>query len=54
MTQHIAEVSMEKYPPDLLIQVSREASTMFDFYKAEELVEIGRLAAQKALAGDGK
>jgi NTE family protein len=49
MTHHIARISMEKYPPDLLIEISRDASTMFDFYKAEELVEIGRYAAQKAL-----
>jgi len=54
MTQHIAQESIEKYPPDLLIQISRDSSTMFDFYKAEELVETGRLAAQKALSGGGK
>lgn len=49
MTHHIAQISMEKYPPDLLIQISRESATMFDFYKAEELVEIGRFAAKKYL-----
>ena len=49
MTEHIAQLSLEKYAPDILINVSHESCSMYDFYKAEELVEIGRLAAIKSL-----
>jgi NTE family protein len=45
LTYHIAELSLEKYPPDILIKVSHNACGIFDFYKAEEMVEIGRYAA---------
>ncbi len=45
LTYHIAELSIEKYPPDILVEVSQNACGIFDFYKAEELVEIGRYAA---------
>ena len=50
MTWRIDQLSLEKHKPDMLIEISREASTMWDFYKAEELVEIGRDAAIKKLA----
>ncbi len=49
MTGHIAQTIIEKYPPDILINISRDSSGTFDFYKAEELVEIGRYSAQKIL-----
>jgi NTE family protein len=37
------------HPPDVLIEVSKKTCGMFDFYKAEDVVEAGRLAARKAL-----
>jgi NTE family protein len=49
LTYHIAELSIEKYPPDILIQVSHDTCGLFDFYKAEELVEIGRLSAKNCI-----
>jgi NTE family protein len=49
MTGHIAQTIIEKYPPDILINISRNSCGTFDFYKAEELVEIGRYSAQKML-----
>jgi NTE family protein len=49
LTYHIAELSIEKYPPDILIQVSHDTCGIFDFYKAEELVEIGRLSAKERI-----
>jgi len=45
LTYQVAKMTIEKYPPDILINVSRDSCTIFDFYKAEELVEIGRHAA---------
>jgi len=50
MTQHISKLSLEKFPPDILIEVSHMACGIFDFYKAEELVEIGSHAASKSIA----
>ena len=49
LTYHIAELSIEKYPPDILIEISHNTCGIFDFYKAEELVEIGRFAAVKGM-----
>lgn len=49
MTNHISRSTIEKYPPDILIQVSRDACGTFDFYKAEEMVEVGRYSAQNVL-----
>jgi len=49
LTYQVAKMTIEKYPPDILINVSRDSCTIFDFYKAEELVEIGRHAAVSSL-----
>ena len=49
LTYHIAELSIEKYPPDILIEVSHNTCGIFDFFKAEELVEIGRFSAVKGI-----
>jgi len=45
MTEHIARKNIEKYPPDMLIEISVDSSGFFDFYKAAELVEVGRYSA---------
>jgi len=44
-SQHI----IAENPPDLLINIPREICGTFDFLKAEKIIEIGRLATQKAL-----
>jgi NTE family protein len=49
LTYQISKMTIEKYPPDILINISRNSCGTFDFYKAEELVEIGRHAAVKSL-----
>jgi NTE family protein len=49
MTNHIALMSIKNYPPDILIEISRKTCSTFDFFKAEELVEIGRFAAYNNL-----
>jgi NTE family protein len=41
---------MEKFPPDLLINISHDTCTLYDFYRAEELVAIGRKATENALS----
>jgi NTE family protein len=51
MTYQIDQLTLEKHPPDILINISRDSCGTFDFYKAEELIEIGRLSAKKSLEG---
>lgn len=49
MTHEMGLLSLEKYPPDILVQVSGEGCGIFDFYKAKEIVERGRKAAERVL-----
>lgn len=49
MTYHNAQIALEKYAPDILINVSRESCGLYDFYKAEEMVATGRRAAVTGL-----
>jgi NTE family protein len=49
MTNTISQMALEKTPPDLLINVSRESAGTFDFYKSEEIIEIGRMATLESL-----
>jgi NTE family protein len=49
MTYRISQISLENCSSDILIQVSRDSCSMYDFYKSEELVEIGRHAAIESL-----
>jgi len=45
----VAQISIEKYQPDLIIETSFKTAAIFDFYKSEELIEVGRIACRKAL-----
>ncbi len=49
MQAHMSRVQLAQDPPDLLIQISRESATFYEFWRAAELVEKGREAAEKAL-----
>jgi len=49
LTHHLSLMNIEKYKPDMLINISRHSGGTFDFFKAEELIEIGRLAARKSI-----
>lgn len=49
MTLQISNLYLENNSPDLMINVSSEACNIYDFYKIEEMVEAGRLAAVEAL-----
>lgn len=50
MTMHMADVALQQHSPDILINISRESCHIYDFYKAEEMVETGRQAAVSALS----
>ena len=49
LTHSLSVMNIEKYKPDLLINISRDSCGTFDFFKAEELVEIGKLAAIESI-----
>ncbi len=44
-----ATLSLQRYPIDVLIEVSRYSCGTFDFFKAEEILSIGRYAATRSL-----
>ncbi len=49
MIYHNAQVNLEKYNPDILIQVSRESCGTYDFFKAADMIKYGSMAAGNAL-----
>jgi len=49
MIYHNAYLSFEQQSPDIMIEVSHNSCGTMDFFKAEEMVEIGRYAAIKSL-----
>ena len=49
MRDQLVKLYLEINPPDVLIETSRSISSIYDFYKAEELIENGQLAAELSL-----
>ena len=49
MTNQLASTIIKDNPPDILVEISKKTCGTYDFYKAEELVEIGRYTTQKKL-----
>lgn len=49
MTARVVQLMLESHSPDILINISHESCGTYDFFKAEELVEIGRHNAIKSL-----
>ena len=45
----VANIYIDTYKPDVVVNISHDSATIFDFYKSEELIEAGRLACRKAL-----
>ncbi len=49
MQNTIARLKLAAYTPDVTITISRDAARSFEFYRARELIELGRSAAQEML-----
>ncbi|RLD41013.1 MAG: phospholipase [Bacteroidetes bacterium] len=49
MHRRITQLSLELMPADILISISHESGGLFDYYRAEELIEYGRKQAVKAI-----
>ncbi len=49
MQHRLTTYALARTPPDVLIQISKECATVFEFYRAKELIEYGRTACRQAL-----
>jgi NTE family protein len=49
MMRKISELTLEKQQPDLLISISKESYSTYDFYKAKEIIKEGEEATLNAL-----
>ena len=49
MQAQIARVQMALDPPELVIRIPRDACLFYEFWRAAELIDIGRVQAEKAL-----
>jgi NTE family protein len=53
MQAQIARVQMALDPPELVIRIPRDACLFYEFWRAAELIDIGRAQADKALDAAG-
>lgn len=53
MQNSIARMKLASYTPDVVIDVPRDASLFYEFYRAEELIALGRECAARALGDEG-
>ncbi|OFX46936.1 MAG: hypothetical protein A2X13_07955 [Bacteroidetes bacterium GWC2_33_15] len=49
MLNQISLMTLEKYQPDILINISKDSFGTYDFYKSEKLIEEGRRATIEAI-----
>jgi len=45
-SNHLSKMIMQNDPPDVLIEISRHSAGTYDYFKAEELIEIGKYSAK--------
>lgn len=50
MQANLSRLRLAAYEPDLLIRMPRNVATVYEFYRASELIEMGRKQARQALA----
>ena len=49
MIHKIAKLNIEKYKPDIVINIPCDSASTFDFFKAKELIDMGAIAAKEAI-----
>ena len=49
MQSTIARQKLAAYPPDIIIEIARNACSTFDFDRAAEIIELGRITASASL-----
>jgi NTE family protein len=50
MQEKMTSLQMEIIKPDILVQISRNSCGTFEFYKSNELVELGKIAFEKSFS----
>ena len=50
----ITKHDIERYPPDIVIEIPRESCESYEFDEAYKMIEIGKMAARKSLMLKGK
>ena len=50
MVHKMAKVNIERFKPDMVIDIPADTANTFDFHRADELLKIGSDAAQKAIS----
>ena len=54
MQSTISRLKLAAYSPDVIIDISKNACGPFEFYRAAEMIALGREMAEAALAGNGR
>ena len=49
MQDRISRFILASHSPDVIIDVPRNSCSFYDFYRAEEMIEIGRNSASRVL-----
>jgi NTE family protein len=49
MQGQLARLQLAMDPPDLLIRIPRDSAQFYEYWRAKDLIEIGRAAAERAL-----
>jgi NTE family protein len=49
MTHKISDLTLDKQKPDLLISISKDAFSTFDFYKAKQIIKEGEVITRNTL-----
>ncbi|NOU18896.1 MAG: phospholipase [Bacteroidales bacterium] len=53
MQSKLTEQTIETYPPDVLVSISKYSCSVFEFYKGEEMIAYGREACKMAMDKTG-
>jgi NTE family protein len=53
MQAQIARVQLALDPPEVVIRIPRDTCLFYEFWRAKEVIEVGRAAAEKALDAAG-
>ena len=48
-SNHLSRMILQNNPPDILVEISRHSAGTYDYFKAEELIEIGKYSAKTKL-----
>ena len=49
MRDELVKLSLKNNPPDILIETPRDICSIYDFYKADELIEMGQKATAQSM-----